>query len=128
MNRVQLATYIKSPLILVGLAALFIGLATIQYRQFKQRAGINKEIESLQQQQVQLEQKNQQLSDSLQYLSTSDYKDRVARQELGLKRNGELVYNFTSQGAPGQSGQEGATQASGPNFERWWLYLFKGSN
>lgn len=129
MKKSKFWQLINSPLALGALLVLLIGLATVQYRQFKQRRSISEEIRNLQQQQAGLEQKNQQLSDSLQYLSTSDYKDRVARQELGLKRNGELVYNFTAQSSGNSAAQETANMApAGSNAERWLLYLFKNSN
>lgn len=114
------------------LLLLFVGLVVfgvIQYRQLAQRRSVNIEINHLQQQQQSLEQKNQELSQSLQYLTSSDYKDRIARQQLGLKKNGEIVYNFTvDNSVQDQSSQAVPGTGSGSNLEAWWRYLFHNKN
>ncbi len=113
----------KPTLALLGLGLM--GLLFVQYRQFAQRRMLDSEINHLQQQQQALEQKNTELSQSLQYLTSADYKDRIARQQLGLKKSGEIIYSFGDEPASqgDASGRDGANHRPS-NLEAWWQYLF----
>lgn len=86
---------------------------------------MNAEKEKLAQQMRSLQQKNQELSQSLSYLNSTSFKERVARQQLGLKKEGETVYNFTASG--GKTLEEPSEQNERGNFEKWVEYFF-GNN
>ncbi len=120
--------FFSAKLILLLLLVGVVVLGSIQYRQRTQRQGITGEIGQLQQQQRGLEQKNQELSDSLQYLTSAGYKDRIARQQLGLKKNGEVVYGFAA--GTGDTAVVAPTNKapSASHLEAWWLYLFHNAN
>jgi len=115
------------PALLVLLVGVII-FGTIQYRQRTQRQDISNEINQLQQQQKDLEQKNQQLSDSLQYLNSSGYQDRIARQQLGLKKSGEVVYSFAPDAEEHAAAASDNRVANSSNVKAWWLYLFHNTN
>lgn len=116
----------KTSLILLG--TLLIVLAGFQYRQSRERNGINQEIDGMKRQQAELEQKNQEINDSLQYFGSPDYKDRLARQQLGLEKQGEIMYNFPDAPAAQQNPsapQGGKAQLLGEgNMHKWWEFLF----
>ena len=87
---------------------------------------MEKEKQKLAQQAQGLEQKNKELSDSLLYLNSSGFKERVARQQLNLKKQGEVVYNFgqNTGGVNTQETDQGVNKSG--NFQKWLEYFFGG--
>jgi cell division protein FtsB len=126
MTNAAIRKILLSKITIVILAGLLITLVVVQYRQFRQRSAISDEINHMKNQQSALEQKNQELDSSLQYLATSDFKDRLARQQLGLKKDGETVYSFADAPAPQPDAQKlpASTDPSQSNMKKWWGYLF----
>lgn len=98
-------------------------LGSLRYRQWKNQVAIEKEKRALQEQISSFNKKNQDLSDSLAYLDSADFKDRVARQQLNLKRNGEVVFGFVDAPPAEPEGADGAN-SGGPNYEKWVNYFF----
>lgn len=117
---------LSSKITLVLLVAFFLFLGNLRYAQWKNQAAIQKERKDLQQQISSLSEKNQNLSDSLSYLGSNDFKERTARQQLNLKRDGEVVFGFTD-APPTIQPQTAAQTSGGPNYEKWVEYFF-GSN
>lgn len=113
---------IFSSKLVLSLLVIFLGLmANLKYKQWQSQKAIEAEKRQLSGQIDSLEKQNSDLSASLQYLNSGDFKERAARNQLNLKRNGELVYNFTSGGTgPGQAAQ-GAQGRS--NLQKWWDYF-----
>ncbi|MBI5530103.1 MAG: septum formation initiator family protein [Candidatus Doudnabacteria bacterium] len=68
-----------------------------------------------------LQKKNDDLSQSLQYLNSPSFKERVARQQLNLKKDGEQVYGFTD-GNGSSTDSQVAIKTS--NAKKWWDYFF----
>ncbi len=104
-------------LVLVVLLAVF-GLELMQWQE---RRKIDNEINHLQEQKAELEQHNQALEQSLNYFSTDNYREKLAREQLGLKKDGEIVVNFP---AVGTQIQEDLPQPSKSNPQKWWEYIF----
>ena len=98
-------------------------LANMRYQQYKNQLAIDREKESLKQQIDSLSKKNEDLSNSLSYLGSSDFKEQAARQQLNLKRNGEIVFGFSGQ-AGGTTSGGGQDNSGGPNYEKWINYFF----
>ncbi len=110
--------------ITLAILAVFLGfLCNIKYKQWASQKAIEKEKTSLALQADQLDKKNQELDQSLSYLNSQSFKERVARQQLNLKKDGETVYNFSNpQVSPGD---DGANQKSGKsNIQKWWEYFY----
>jgi cell division protein FtsB len=83
---------------------------------------VNREIDSLIAQERDLAQKNRDLENSLNFLTSDEYREKIARQQLNLKKDGEIVVNFPNDTATTES-----TVASGPqksNPQKWWDYFF----
>ena len=113
---------LSSKISIVGLVVLLALLTNLKYQQWKSDSGVQKLKQDLEQQLSAQQKKNQELSDSLSYLNSDDFKEQAARQQLNLKRDGEVVYDFTQadQGpAPGQ-----AQQVQTGNPQKWWKYFF----
>lgn len=115
---------LSSKLVIGLLVILLAFLGNVKYRQWKIKQAIEKEKQDLSQQAANLEKKNTELSQSLSYLNSGGFKERVAREQLGLKKDGEQVFDFSSAGAPpaDQAGTAGAGGQS--NFQQWLNYFF----
>ncbi len=109
------------------LALVLVLMVGAEYKQYRQRSAVQKEIESLQQQASQIEQKNQDLQALISNLGSEQYKEQAAREQLGLKKDGEIVYSF-GQSQPAVREQGGSSQNSQAdaqtNPQKWWNYFF----
>ena len=54
----------------------------------------NKEIQNLNEQYSKLEEGNSSLKDQIEFAKSNDYKERMARERIGLIKPGETVYIF----------------------------------
>ena len=111
-----------SKLLLFALFGLLIFLGQQKVRQYILQKAIEKEKQNLVSQKAALEGKNEELKTTLSYLNSSDHKELIARQQLNLQKEGELVYNFTQKpsnvgGAFTQAGKQAT------NFEKWINYF-----
>ena len=111
----------KIALLLLILVVSIIGFAEI--RQLKQRQAINNEIATLKAQEQEYSQKTQELENSLNALNMPEYKEKLARRQLNLKKDGEIVVNYPQNLAqPSNSDQN--KQTTNPNYLKWWNYFF----
>ncbi len=115
---------LNSKIALVILIIIAAFLFKTEYSAWQKRKSIEQEITTLQNQQNALEQKNQELAKSLDYLNTSDYKEKIARQQLNLQKKGELAINFPDSINSQNSSALNINQNQ-KNWEKWWLYFFK---
>lgn len=109
--------------VVLGLVILVIFLGYIRYQQYRQKQSIDKEKASLQTQIDNLEKKNQEMEASIKYLSSISSKEKVAREQLNLKKQGEVVYGFINNGAVlgHQTNTIETNQDSNP--VKWWKYF-----
>ena len=110
---------------LVILMILLISGFTVELRQWRTREAINKEISHLELERQALEQKNRDLEQSLQYFGSDAYKEKLAREQLGLRREGEVVINFPKL-AQNETDPQNHIEPSNP--EKWWHYIFLNNN
>ncbi len=114
-------TFISNRFVVVLLLASLVLLSTTRYKQYRQSKKVEAQIASLQSESRLVEEKNQQLENSLQYLSSESASERLARQQMNLKRNGEIAVVFLPSG-PTNKTEEQKSNAS--NFRLWWNYFF----
>ena len=114
-----------SKLFLGAVIIVLLGVFALELQQWQQRRQINAEINHLKAEQAELEARNNALQQSLQYFASNNYQEKLAREQLGLKKEGELVINFPPGGIP--SGPEEEPAAEQTNLQKWWQYLFKKS-
>ena len=113
---------ISSKFVLI-LLILFLGfLSYIKWQQYQSFVALENEKQKLTLQAQHLQEKNQQLSQSINYLNTPEFKERQAREQLGLKKDGEVVYNFTEKPAAPQIVPPPAPTPK-PNYEKWINYF-----
>lgn len=118
---------LSSKFALVALLIFAAFLGDLRYQQYKNQVAIQKEKKDLQDQISALTDKNENLTQSLSYLGSSDFKERMARQQLNLKRNGEEVFGFTDAPTSGSAPSNDQNNANLPNYEKWIEYFF-GNN
>lgn len=107
--------------LLIALIA-FLGTAGLEYKQWRTRNSIDKEILALKAEEQNLFQANQELENSINFLSTPEYQDKLARLQLNLKKEGEIVVNFPPQIAKQSTGPENDSSKNNPT--KWWEYIF----
>ncbi len=113
---------ISSKITIFGLIILAGFLGVQEFKQLSNQKKIEAQKKSLQEQADTLTKKNNDLNESLQYLNSSDFKEKVARQQLNLKKEGETVYTFADASYVNFSNDSNSTKQS--NFIKWWDYFF----
>lgn len=102
--------------------AVFLFSVALEYNQYRQRHTIDAEIEALKRQEQELQASNQQLEQSIDFLSSPEYQDKLARLQLNLKKEGEIVVNIPRQPA-GQT-EQSDNHSPKSNLIKWWEYIF----
>lgn len=121
----KLPKIFHSKLFLATVLVVLLGIFALELQQWQQRRKIDSEISHLIQEQAELEERNTALQQSLQYFSSSSYKEKLAREQLGLKKDGEIVINFPAGGIA--EGSENDHSQPKSNLQKWWEYIFKNS-
>ena len=111
---------LSTKLAVVLLLGLVVFLANLRFQQWRAQRAIESEKQAIAAQAETLEKKNRDLNQSLSYLNTPDFKERVARQQLNLKKNGEVVYSFSEDQASSSPTQ---TKTASNNFQKWLEYF-----
>lgn len=114
---------LSSKITVISLAFLLLFLANLKFQQWRNQAAIEHEKQNLQQQVDALQKKNADLNDSLSYIGSPEFKERVARQQLNLKKDGEVVFGFSDPAAQAVNDPK-ASQPAMPNYEKWINYFF----
>jgi cell division protein FtsB len=107
------------------LAIALIAILFVTARLLTQKIRIDKQIKQLQARADAIRGQNQELSDLITYLNTDQYKEKAAREQLNLKKDGEVVValpgNDSEQVASAQTTQ--VEQISNP--KKWYNYFFQ---
>lgn len=117
----QVKQIVSSKIAVFALVALLALLANLRYRQYKSEQAVIKLKQDLQSQVATQQKRSQDLQDSIEYLKSEDFKDKVAREQLNLKKDGELVYNFSQNN---DMASEQKPVDSRTNAQKWWQYFF----
>ena len=112
---------LSSKLAIFSLIILLAFFVNLKFKQWQNQRQIEKQMQELQSQAQTLQKKNDELNQSLQYLNSPDFKERVARQQLGLKKEGEQVYSF---GQPTATTTDQSSAKKQSNASKWWDYFF----
>lgn len=94
----------------------------LEYGQWQERRQVDKEIKLLQEQETQLKEGNRQLEQSINFLSTPEYQEKLARLQLNLKKEGEVVVEFSKTANKEGNKTQGEQKTSNP--VKWWNYIF----
>lgn len=119
----KLPKIFHSKLFLAAVVIVLLGVFALELQQWQQRRKIDSEISQLVAEQADLDQRNKALQESLEYFSSDNYQEKLAREQLGLKKDGEIVINFPSGGVISQPSESEPEPQSNP--QKWWQYIFK---
>jgi len=112
--------------IILALIGLVVSLGQESYRKYQ----LTKEINGLKSEIEQLEGKNQQMADLMEYFQEGSYLEKEARLKLNLKKPGEKIV-VISQTAEAEVDKrivaetEGEVSNETTNFWKWWEYFFQ---
>jgi cell division protein FtsB len=112
--------------IIILLIILIVLIGSLEFKQIRKRAKYNQEIAELQRQEQELVAKNKTLQDSLEYFNNNEYKEKIARQQLNLKKEGEIVVNFPSSLQTAEEQPKSEPKLKNP--QKWWNYFFNKTN
>ena len=115
----------KLLLILGVIVLLFVTVKLV--RSWQKAQGINQEISALEQEIINLENDNLQLSELIKYLNSTAYIEEKARTDLGLKKAGEktiIIPEPKTTISPEASSADDAEAKQTSNLIKWWRYLF----
>jgi cell division protein FtsL len=131
-----LASRITLFFLLLAFIWLIVNVVNVYYRKYK----INKEIEDLKAQIASADKSNQQISEMIDYLGSSSYLEKQAREKLNMKKPGEEVVIIEPQKEPAASSSPisqgtvsenknnspaGESQKPASNYSKWWKFFFK---
>ena len=106
--------------ILIGLLLFF---SVSMLREVKRKQDIQKDIIALEQELLEAEANNSQLSNLIDYLKTDDYAELEAKKRLGLKKQGEKVLLVTKTESIDTVDSDAKIEDL-PNWKNWWNYFF----
>lgn len=105
---------------ILAIALMFAG--AVEYKQYSNRKSIDKEIAELEAEERRLTEANAQLQQSIDFLSSPEYQEKLARLQLNLKKPDEIVVNFPRELQSQQT--ETVPNDSKSNLYKWWEYIF----
>lgn len=106
-------------ILLIALAGFF---GQQKFRQYRLQTAIETEKQKLLNQLNALEGKNTELHQTLGYLNSKNYKETIARQQLNMQKEGELVYSFSEPPDEGIS-SDNYIETQTSNFQKWVNYF-----
>ncbi|EKD49466.1 MAG: hypothetical protein ACD_63C00135G0002 [uncultured bacterium] len=123
---------IRSKFFTISAIVILIVLVFFLGKVIKKKYEIAQEIAKIQEEKKTLETENERLVEMLDYLKTDSYRDKVAREELGLQKEGEsaLIFSEGEETVQKEEGMVGKAEKAEeeiyiPNYKKWWNYFFK---
>ncbi|MDP2909616.1 MAG: septum formation initiator family protein [bacterium] len=89
-------------------------LISTNWQIYKKRAGLDPKISQMKAEAELLEQKNIELNENLAYIQSEEYLEKVAREQLDLKKEGEEVIVIQKEDAPEKSKEKNNS---------WWVRI-----
>ena len=115
--------------LIVGFAAIFATFILVA-KERKRAAGIQKEIEVLVQEAAEVEREGNVLKEKISYLSTEDFYEREAKENLNYQKEGEEVVIIRRPIKEKEVVDEGEVKGEVAvrelHYKVWWRYFFGG--
>ncbi|MFC1618066.1 septum formation initiator family protein [Patescibacteria group bacterium] len=119
--------FIIAAVIIIAILVVFLG------RVIHHKYQVTEEIKQAKEKKENLVSENDRLQDLLEYLKTDTYKDKVAREDLGLQKEGETVVVVDEGDDVAQLEEELLAMDTSaddeplnytPTYRKWWDYFF----
>lgn len=114
------------------LAGLVGWVLVVSSRQIERNRRIQDEVSSLEREAAKIRRENETLSEKISYFASDNFREREAKQKLGLKRTEETVV-VIKPGTALEAKEDAATEVRPreqqesrniPNYEKWWKLFF----
>jgi cell division protein FtsB len=118
---------LSSPLVIFLLVLILIGIIAVVGKESYRKYQIDKEVEGIKKEIESLKEKNQALSNLLDYFNSEESLEKEARLKLNLLKEGEKLVIITPNKKTDSENQfsEDIEEKQPSNFEKWLKYLFK---
>jgi cell division protein FtsL len=107
--------------VLVGVGLLYfiyiVGKTMYQSYQVRQ------EVENLKVSITEMQQSNKELSEKIIYYQSASYREKIARERMGLQKPGEEVIVILPEERPKVVEKDPEEELS--NYKKWWNFFFK---
>lgn len=130
-RKVNFKNLLYSKFFLIFCLVLVMLLSVSVVKEVLRKIEINREINFLEQEIAQMENKNQELAELIDYFNTSRFQEKEVKSRLNLKEQGETVVFIPENNRTGNfsittedSGNEGVKTAQITNPQKWWGYFF----
>lgn len=100
------------------------GAGFLAARAIIQKYTVDRQIAQMQARAASISNDNQQLSDLVKYLNTDQYRQKAAREQLNLKKDGEYVVALPPDTQESASGATTTTGGTLGNPQKWYRYFF----
>lgn len=135
-DKTKLSTKIFSGLFFLTSLTILIFIGISLGKKIYRKHQIQKEIEDLETQISQLKQKNDDMKNLISYLSSTDFKEREAREKLNLQKSDEKMIILRKDIVPSERLPESSADSSSQNppkddssnFQKWWKFFFAKEN
>ncbi len=121
----------RSKLLIVAEIIVLVFFSSALAKEIIRKYQIQGEVEQLQKELIDLEQKNIELSSLIQYFDSETYKEEQARMQLGLQKPGEKVVTVLGESTDNDAelvvSQEKIALSNEKNISNpqlWWNYFF----
>lgn len=98
---------------------LFFAVGRVIYQSYQ----VNGEIENLKKEIENLREQNNQYREKILYYQSPSYRERIARERMGLQKPGEEVIVILPEEKPKEDEEKKMTDNL-PNYIKWWNYFF----
>lgn len=113
--------------LIVGFTAIFVTVILV-VKERKRSVGIQEEIESLVQEAADVEREGNALKEKISYLSTEDFYEREAKENLNYQKEGEEVViirrPIKEKDIINEGEVKGEILVNEPHYKVWWRYFF----
>jgi cell division protein FtsB len=129
MNRQTLFTRV----VFIGAFGIALWIGTVSYRFFQRTGMIQSEIHELESEAKRINQENATLREKIEYFSSPSFKEREAKDKLGLKKIDEQVIVVKApvdteervEASPlAIIGTGRVAEFHAPNYVKWWRMMF----
>lgn len=84
---------------------------------------MRKQVDNLEAQIVSMQQSNKELSEKIIYYQSASYRERIARERMGLQKPGEEVIVILAEEK--KQTVETDPEDNMPNYQKWYKFFFK---
>jgi cell division protein FtsB len=121
--------------LLIAAVIILIGWAVfVSSKQIQRNRRIQEEVAALEREASKIQSENETLSERIDYLSSSDFREQEAKKKLGLKKTEEVLavikpsleYNKDedAQNETIKNVSENQDETDMPNYKKWWKAFF----